>query len=118
MSNLKSWTLGTIEIGKSCGSNTSGSSFHIYIAKLLPLISFGRPSKKSVSLNRNCFCNTSACKPSVASRVTSTNYVDIPLSTNTFITETSHGEEVKIEIFNGNVDNMYVLGYKSNEIIR
>lgn len=108
MSNLTSWKMGTTETGKSCGYNSS-RIFRVYIAKLLPLISFGSPSSKSVALNKNCFCNANTCKPSISSSVTTRNYVDIPLANNSNLDEVINGTSLKIEILNGNIDKMYVV---------
>jgi hypothetical protein len=111
MGNISSWSLGTTEIGKSCGYNSLayGKNFKVYIAKILPLISFGSPSSTSVPLSKNCFCNASACKPSVASSVTSRNYIDIPMGDDSNIYASSSGRELKIGIVNGNVDKMYII---------
>lgn len=108
MSNLKSWKLGNTEVGKSCGYN-SGNRFRVYVGKILPMIPFGSPSSKSVALNKNCFCNNNACKPSISSNVITRNYIDIPLANNANINEASNGRELKIELLNGNVDRMYVI---------
>ena len=108
MSNLTSWKLGTTEIGKSCGSN-SGSKFRVYIAKILPLISFGSPSAKSVTLNKGCFCNANACKPSISSNVSTRNYIEIPLADNTHIHSATNGKLLKIEVLSGNIDKMYIV---------
>ena len=110
MGNLVSWKLGTTEIGKSCGyNNPSSRFFRVYVPKILPLIQFGTPTTKSVGLNRSCFCNSTSCKPSVSPNVISRNYLDIPLADNANISCTTNDDSLKIEIFNGNVDKMYVI---------
>ena len=110
MSNLSSWKLGTSETGKSCGYNKkSRGKFRVYIAKIMPLIGFGSPSSKSISLNKSCFCNASACKPTVSSNVKSQNYIDVPLAGNANISSVSSGTTLKVEILSGNVDRMYVI---------
>ena len=110
MGNLSSWSLGTTEIGKSCGYNSLANSknFKVYIAKILPLISFGSPATTTTALSKNCFCNATACKPSVASSVISRNYIEIPIEDGSNMYAAANGRELKIGVVNGNVDKMYI----------
>lgn len=115
MGNLKNWSLNNTETGKSCGTN-SKQIFNVYVPKVLPLISFEKPKTESVALNKSCFINDQSCKPSVSATVTTRNYIEMYLSSNSKLSLASlaespikHGAELKIEIQNSNVDKMFVI---------
>ena len=109
MSNTTKWSLNTSEVGKSCGAN-SGDTFKVYVAKVLPLVSFAKPKVKTVAIKKTCFINAAKCKPSVSTKVKTRNYINIPKSTNTKIKSAKHGTKLNISVLNKNIDRMYVDG--------
>ena len=114
MSNVEKWNINTSEVGKLIGEYSYKSqTFKVYIAKLIPLISFGKAKSKNVVINKGCFLNASKCKPSMASQIKSVNYISIPRASNTsFPTKMSHGAKVTVKIPNHNIDNMSITGMK------
>ena len=54
---------------------SSSGSLRVYIPSLMPLIAMGIPKITPVSLNTTCFCNASDCKPAVANKIDTQNYV-------------------------------------------
>ena len=61
----------------------SGAASHpVHIPALMPMISFGVMSTSSKPINKSCFCNDSKCKPSVASSLTTQNYLIVPVYDN------------------------------------
>lgn len=54
---------------------TSSGDLKVYIPSLMPLISMGRATITPVSLNKSCYCNAADCKPSVASQLSTQNFV-------------------------------------------
>lgn len=131
MGNLTNWVLGTTELAKSCGYNSTGNgkTFRVFIPKIQPLMSFGSPSSVSVALNRNCFCNASNCKPSISTTVVTSNFIEAiangydstlnvyyevleePLRVKSVQASlsASHGQTLKVSALNGNVDNLQVI---------
>lgn len=130
MGNLTNWVLGTTERGQSCGANSTKSSrmFRVHVPKILPLVPFGSPSLTAVALNRNCFCNAANCKPSISTSVTTANFIEIPISGYNEVIDVyhkhddyenvlsarshlvlGHGQAIKVEALNGNVDNLQVI---------
>lgn len=118
MINQKSWSLGTNEIGKACGANV-GKIYKVYIAKIIPLVKFGKPKSKTIALSKNCYVNASDCKPSIASKVKTVNYIKVPLSANCSIkprAKTKHGVALKINVNHNSPDQLSVLGKKDKVI--
>lgn len=111
-SNQKSWKLDSFEVAKSVGTNT-GSKFKVYISKIMPLITFGKAKTKIIPLNKNCLVNDIKCKPSVAARVTTANYIVVPISNSTkFWKGISHGTKLNVNVSNGSVDQLLITGQK------
>ena len=131
MGNSTNWVLGTTELAKSCGNNSTGNgkTFRVFIPKVQPLMSFGSPSSVSVALNRNCFCNAANCKPSISTSITTSNFIEAPVngydnalsvayevydepvrikSVHATLAA-SHGQSLKVSALNGNVDNLQVI---------
>ena len=73
MYTLDEYILGNYVESKPYGS--SSGSLRIYIPSLMPMIGMGEPRITPVSLNKSCYCNANECKPSIASRVRTQNYV-------------------------------------------
>ena len=109
MGNTTKWALDTTETGKSCGPN-EGNTFKVYVAKVLPLVSFAKPKVKTVAIRKTCYINAPKCKPSISAKVKTRNYLTLPLSTNANIDCAKHGTKLKITVQNKNVDKMYVEG--------
>jgi hypothetical protein len=68
-------------------SNPYGSStgnLKVYIPSLMPLIGMGNPKITPVSLNKSCYCNAIDCKPSVASRINTQNFVTAQAPSNNY----------------------------------
>ena len=113
MANTLKWQLGTSEIGKACGKNTDGV-MKVYVAKLLPLVAFGKPKEKQVALTKACYINAKECKPSIASKVTTVNYLDIPIAKTSELKpeKIKHGTTLRIDIKNQSVEFMTVVSKK------
>lgn len=110
MGNTSKWSISLTETGKSCGQN-EGNTFKVYIAKVLPLVSFADPIIKTVAIKPTCFCNSEKCKPSISSNVKTRNYVEVSKSSTANIDSASHGTKLKISVQNSNIDKMYVEGH-------
>lgn len=54
---------------------SSSGRLKVYIPSLMPLIPMGTPRTTPVSLNASCYCNANDCKPSVASQISTQNFV-------------------------------------------
>lgn len=109
MGNTRKWSLNTSETGKACGLN-NGDTFKVYVAKILPLVSFAKPKEKTVAIRKTCFINADKCKPSISTKVKTRNYLNIPLSTNANIDCVKHGTKLKLTVQNKNIDKIYVEG--------
>ena len=109
--NLSAWSLGTVETGKSCGAHNMKSStvWKVHSPKILPMVPFGKAKTTPVSLNKNCYCNASACKPNVATQIQTRNYLNIPLGDDSNIGVALHGSGLKMQVFDGDVDKMYIV---------
>lgn len=118
MSNQQKWSLDSLEIGKSCGINI-GKVYKVYVAKILPLVTFGKPKSKIVALSKNCFINANDCKPSISTKVKIINYIKIPLSASATLkssTKIKHGTSLKISVKHSNPDELTVLSKKDKVI--
>ena len=110
MANHKKWSIGPFEVAKSVGKN-SGQKFKVYIGKVMPLISFGKPKKKIVQIKKSCFVNATKCKPSIASKVTIANYMTVPVAnTSTMRKSVKHGTKLTVTVANGSVNQLSVTG--------
>lgn len=114
MSNTEKWNVNVSEIGKLVGDHTYKSqTFKMYIAKLIPLVTFGKAKSKNVAINKGCFLNASTCKPSMSSQVKSVNYILVPRASNgSFPMKMKHGTKVTVNIPNSNIDNMSISSIK------
>ena len=106
MSNLKSWSLGTVEYGKYLSS--AGTKVRVWVGKVMPLMKMGKPKTVRVGLNKGCLINDTKCKPTVSSTITSANYITIPTSSGEGLTG-EYGKTVKIEVRNHSVDQLYAV---------
>ena len=60
---------------------TSGS-LRVYLPDLMPDIAMGTPRITPISLNKSCYCNATDCKPAIASKIDTQNYVTATQSYN------------------------------------
>ena len=118
MGNTTKWCLSSSEVGKAVGSyNSKAKTFRVYIAKILPLVKFAKAKAKNVTINKNCFLNSSTCKPSMATHVKSINYILVPKSNANRLSGTiRHGTQLKITVFNNNIDKLAVVSKKDRTI--
>ena len=54
---------------------TSIGKLKVYIPVLMPHITMGTPKITPVGLNATCYANASDCKPTIASKIDTQNYV-------------------------------------------
>ena len=79
----------------------------------MPLIAFGKPKTKVVPLNKGCLVNDIKCKPSVATRVTTANYMKVPVSKSTkFWKGIKHGTQLIVNVANNSIDQLLITGQK------
>ena len=104
------WSLGNEEVGKACAKITRRSkTAKVYLPKAMPLVKSGKPKKKSKPIKKSCFSNAKKCKPSVASKVRTKNYIDIPIATDTRF-KASSGKKLKINVKHNDIDQLTVGG--------
>ena len=111
-STVSQWSLADEEVAKisAYGPVPTSPTQNLYITKLMPQISFGKPKSTSVALNKSCICNDTKCKPAVSSRISSKNYVTLSTQANrSFKHNYFHpGDTVQVEVRNDNPDDMYL----------
>jgi len=108
--NTEKWEVKSQELARTSPPQCSTSSpLRLHIPKLMPLIGFGAPKVSTASVSDGCFCNDKACKPSVASTIGTQNYVTVPIyDNNEFQCPIFYqGARVKVDFFNGSVDEIY-----------
>ena len=119
--NLTSWEINDTEVAKYCISpwGGSGGSLPLYIPKLMPNIPMGKPKTFPVYLNKSCYCNASACRPNVATRLSSQNYITVPpLDNRSFrLPHFWYGDTLQIEVHNKNVDQLFISTKVDNSTI-
>lgn len=117
-SNIKSWSVETKEIAKYApvSGSSKEKSFKVFIAKLMPLIPFGKPKTTKVTINRKFCCNSSKCKLTLRSKIKTKNYLTINRYDNVSFKKARfvQGAEIEVAIPNSNVDRMYVSGNIDN----
>lgn len=111
--NVDEWNLSDVEVAHviCSGSRTSsGGSKQVYIAKLMPQISMGKPKPTSVGLNKSCIINDSKCKPAVSAKVSTLNYITAPPRANRNFQHSllSYGATIEVEVRDKNPDNLYI----------
>lgn len=111
MANAEQWKLEDSEIGRSCGQGTRDKLL-THIAKLLPLVPFGKPKATKVALNKSCMINDNKCKPKVRQQIKTLNYITIECDTNIDGTLVKYGTKVRVRIDNHSPDQMMVTGIK------
>lgn len=110
------WKLGNEEIGKSCGKlSLRDKNAKVYLPKAMPLISFGKPKKKSVPVKKSCFSNAKKCSPSVSRKIKSKNYIDIPVASRAWV-RAKHGTKLKIAVKHNDIDQMSVKGLPDKQM--
>ena len=69
----------------------------VYIPELMPNIPMGIPKIIPVSLNKSCYCNSTDCRPSVASQIQTQNFVTALSSYNSYSGSQYHyGSDIAI----------------------
>lgn len=109
--NIEVWNLSDVEKAKIVcgGSYTSASKTqNVYMTKLMPLISIGKPKSTPTSLNKSCIINDTSCKPYVSSTVKSLNYFTVSLPDNQSFghARLSYGATVEVYVRDKNPDYM------------
>lgn len=109
--NLNSWRLEKEFIAKIAPIHCRSSSpLQLYVPLLMPLLSLGIPKITPVSNSSSCLKNDSSCKPRISSTISTQNYLTIPIHDNRSFKEGFfwQGDIVKIELYNDNLEEMYV----------
>lgn len=110
--NLKNWSMGEFEIAKysPISGDSNASNLQLYIPKLMPLISFGKPKVTPIPLDKSILENDDSCKPSVNSMIKTQNYRTVPRTNNRKFARIQflQGAEIQIEVKDGDPDNLYV----------
>ena len=104
MKALESWHISDDDIGIVTGF--SGSKLKVYIGKVFPLLSCGKPKSKLVTLDKTCMINDKKCKPKVSAKVRSVNYITIPTDSSINAKLVKYGTKVRLKSRNDNVDTL------------
>lgn len=116
--NLTNWCMSDYEVGYTIVPPwcSSGGSLQLYIPKLMPDISQGRPKSTTVQLNKSCFINDKKCEPPVSSSISTQNYITVPPQDNrTFQDPIFYpGSRVYVEVHNRNPDNLFITTKEDN----
>jgi hypothetical protein len=82
----------------------------LYIPKIMPLITKGVPKTTKSNLRATCFVNDSACKPVVASSITTQNFKSVPRYDNQVFARSylKQNALIVLEVCNGNADDMHI----------
>lgn len=107
------WEVKAHEKGRACGANSSGD-VKAHVPAIMPLISYGKPKKKTKPIKKKCFVNAKKCKPRMGTKVKTRNYLEIKRSHTAKKTKLKHGTKIDIDVRNKDVDNMVVAGKKIN----
>lgn len=118
--NVEKWSLGNIEVGlfmyhpKPYGP--SSGTLKLNIPKLMPMISGFDPKITVKSINKSCYINDSACKPSVGTTINTQNYKSVPPQDNREFKKPVfwRGDRIFVEIRNGNLDTMFLSTKEDN----
>lgn len=107
---LGTWNLSTEEIGYYVGKSdarTDGSSFKVYIPKILPMIKRGTAQIHTEPLSVSGIINDIGCKLETNSSVKTRNYLEVTASDNINFKRPvfKNGAKVKIAFVSGNIDN-------------
>jgi len=109
--NLNSWRLEKEFIGEIAPAHCRSSSpLKLYVSSLMPSITLGVPKSSPKTLSSACLKNDTSCKPRISSTVSTQNYLTIPIHDNRSFSNGWfwQGDKVKIEIYNDNLEEMYV----------
>jgi hypothetical protein len=63
---------------------TSSGNLRVYIPSLMPQISMGDPKSTPIALNSSCYINATDCKPTIASKINTQNFVTAIQSYNSY----------------------------------
>jgi hypothetical protein len=90
--------------------STSMSSYKLYIPTIMPLIPKGKQTQVTTSLNKACYINDTSCKPSIATRIGTQNYITVKVFPNRSFRKNVflNGSDLMVEIFNSDVHNMMI----------
>ena len=115
--NIEQWSISNYEIGYTCPQVcSSGGSQMLNIPKIMPDIPLGKPKSTPVPLNKSCYINDKKCKPSVATQISSQNYITVPPQDNRgFQLPWFHqGDRIFVEVRNQNPDNLFLSTKEDN----
>ena len=107
---LNTWSLSTEEIGYYVGrgnTETSASSFKVYIPKILPLLRQGTAQVRKELIENSMLLNDSQCSVKGSSYVKTRNYIEIPAADNVNFKRPvfKNGAKIRISFTAGNVDS-------------
>lgn len=109
--NIKEWNLNNYEIAKTCEkANTKPASFKLYIPKLMPLITYGKPIQTKQFISSSIFANSDECKPATSTTITTQNFKTLQMADNERFSKTTlpYNSEVQIEVKDNNPDSMFI----------
>lgn len=116
--NLTEWSLGNYEVGFTITPPYTSSSGPqvLYIPKLMPLITQGKPKVTQATLSDSCYINDKPCKPTVAKKISVQNYITVPPQDNrSFSLPVFYpGSRIFVEVRNCNPDKLYVSTKEDN----
>lgn len=114
---IKEWQLNKQEVGYNveAGSghySAGASTWKIYIAKLMPMVTKGYAKLTTIKLDSSLFSNASGCMPVSQSTIHSQNYITVSRGEYSFSNPyKNHNMQVEIEVLNDNMDNLRVTNY-------
>lgn len=104
MKALNSWHISDDDIGKIVGY--TGSKLKIWVGKIFPLVKYGKPQSKLVTLDKNCIINDKTCKPKISSKIRSVNYITVPTDSTITASLCKYGTTVRLKSIDNNVDTI------------
>lgn len=114
---IAQWNLADYEIGIYLPKHGSASksTLKLLIPKLNPFQNANETpwkSPKHASINSSIFINSSECRVRPSSQINLINYFEVPVRHGvTFKGDHfKHGDRLKIEVINGDIYEMYVIG--------
>ena len=78
---------------------SSNGDLKVYVPSLMSKISMGLPKSTPVSLNKSCYINANDCKPAVASKISTQNFITAKASYNSYkYPRYGYGSSLKIQV--------------------
>ena len=89
-------------------ASVRSSSFKCFVPKLMPALTGGVALDKPEFFNTNFLCNSSECKPTLSSTVTTSNYVTVKNSKNLHWKKDTFGmnTQVKVQSVGNSTENL------------